>query len=92
MSRHHMLPPITYTPPPPKKVEKKTRRTGVGMLDELGEAADAREANGTGQPTPVKLPLANPSEIEGSDRKPQKPMGQLSQDTLAALLGIQEVE
>ena len=87
-----MLPPITYTPPPPKKVEKKTRRVGIGMLDELSETADPREANGTGQSVPVKLPPANLPEIEGSDRKPQKPMGQLSQGTLAALLEIQEVE
>jgi hypothetical protein len=87
-----MLPPITYTPPPPKKVEKKTRRIGVGMLDELGETVDAREANGSGQSVPVKLPPANQPEIEGSDRKPQRPMGQLSQGMLTALLGIQEIK
>ena len=93
MSKHHILPPIIYTPPPPRpKVEKKKRRTGVSILDELDEAADARETSGAGQPTPVRLPPQNFPEIEGSDRKPQHPSGRLSQNTLSALLRLQEVK
>jgi hypothetical protein len=92
MSKHHTLPPIIYTPPPkPKKIEKK-RRVGIGQLNELNEAADTREASGTGQPMPTaNRPLSqNFSEIEGSDRKPQNPGGRLSQGTLSVLLQAQE--
>jgi hypothetical protein len=95
MSRHHTLPPIVYTPPPlPKKIETKKRRIGIGALDDIDEAADAREATGTGQATPVttKLPPQNFPEIEGSDRKPQNPSGRLSQSTLTVLLRAQEVK
>jgi len=94
MSRHHILPPVVYTPPPPKKIEQKKRRTAIGMLDELDETAETREASATGQPTPVakKLLQQNYPEIEGADRKPQQPSGRLSQDTLSALLRVQELK
>lgn len=93
MSKHHTLPPIIYTPPPkPKKVESKKRRTGISMLDELDETADARETGGTAQSAPVRLPPPNFPEIEGSDRKPRHPSGRLSQNTLSMLLRIQEVK
>jgi|HubBroStandDraft_4_1064222.scaffolds.fasta_scaffold153747_2 hypothetical protein len=94
MSKHHTLPPIIYTPPPkPKKIEKK-RRTGIGMLGELDEASDTREASGTGPSAPVanRLPPQNFPEIEGADRKPRNPSGRLSQDTLSVLLGAQELK
>jgi hypothetical protein len=85
------MPPVTYTPPPPKKIETKKRRIGIGMLNELDEMADA---GGTGQSTPVanKLLQQNYPEIEGSDRKPRGPQGRLSQGTLSALLRVQEME
>jgi hypothetical protein len=91
MSKHHTLPPIILTPPPkPKKVETKKRRIGVSMLDEI---ADTHETNGS-QSTPVanRLPPQNFPEIEGSDRKPRRPSGRLSQNTLSVLLRIQEVK
>jgi hypothetical protein len=92
MSKHNTLPPIIYTPPPkPKKVETNKRRIGVSMLDELDGTADTHEANGTGQSMPVRPPPQNFPEIEGSDRKPQHPSGRLSQNTLSALLRVQEV-
>ena len=43
MSRHHIMPPAIYTPPPPKKIETKKRRIGIGMLNELDEPAETRE-------------------------------------------------
>jgi hypothetical protein len=94
MSKHHTLPPITYTPPPkPKKTEKK-RRVGIGLLNELDETADTRQSSGTGQPVPTaNRPLSqNFSEIEGSNRKPQNPGGRLSQGTLSVLLQAQELK
>jgi hypothetical protein len=91
MSKHHTLPPIIYTPPPkPKKVEKK-RRIGVGPLSEFDETADTRE---TGQSAPAvnrPLPQSFP-EIKGADRKPRHPRGRLSEDTLKAMLEVQELK
>jgi hypothetical protein len=93
MSKHHTLPPIIYTPPP-KKIEKKKRRIGIGMLNELDEMADARETGGTGQPAPIvnRPPPQNFSEIEGAERKPQHPRGRLSEGTLKAMLEVQEMK
>jgi hypothetical protein len=94
MSRHHIMPPVTYTPPPPKKIETKKRRIGIGQLGELDETADTRESSGTGQSAPVanKLLQQNYPDIEGSDRKPRGPQGRLSQGMLSALLQVQELE
>lgn len=92
MSRHHMLPPLAYTPPPqPKKVEKKRRRIGVGEVDDLEEAAEA-EATASGRSTPAagKLPPPNFPAIEASDRKPKNPQGRLSESTLTVMLQAQE--
>ena len=94
MSRHHIMPPVIYTPPPPKKIETKNRRIGIGTLSEFDEAAETQELGGTGQSSPVatKLLQQNFPEIEGSDRKPQGPQGRLSQGTLSALLRVQETQ
>jgi hypothetical protein len=91
MSRHHMLPPIVYTPAPPKKIEKKRRRIGISEMDDLDEAAEAK-ATGTSRLTPAtgKLPPQNFPAIEGSDRKPKNPSGRLSESTLTVMLQIQE--
>jgi len=95
MSRHHMLPPIIYTPPPkPKKVEPKKRRPSVGMLEEMDEVAETSETNVAGQAAPVglTLPLTHKPGIEDSAFKPQGPAGRLSHDTLTALLRAQELK
>jgi hypothetical protein len=102
MSRHHMLPPIIYTPPPkPKKIETRRRRIGVDTLDEFEETAGAHETAGTALSMPVASgPLAQGfaeieqgfAEIEGADRKPRHPSGRLSQSTLSALLRVQELK
>jgi hypothetical protein len=89
------MPPAVYTPPPPKKIETKKRRIGIGTLSAFDEAEETSGTNGTGgtaQSTPVaNKPLAqNYPEIEGSDRKPRGPQGRLSQNTLSALLKVQE--
>jgi hypothetical protein len=92
MSRHHILPPITYTPPPPK-IEKKRRRIGVGEMDDLDEAAEA-EATASPRSTLAagKLPPANFPAIEASDPKPKNPTGRLSESTLTAMLQVQELK
>jgi hypothetical protein len=66
MSRHHMLPPIIYTPPPqPKKVEPKKRRLAIGMFDEMDESAETSEtAAATPAQLAIKPPLAPMGEIE----------------------------
>lgn len=94
MSRHHIQPPVIYTPPPPKRIESKKRRTQIGSFDELDETAETGEAKGASQPAPValKLPPSQRPEIEGTDRKPQRPEGRLSQTTLSVMLQVQEVK
>jgi hypothetical protein len=96
MSRHHMLPPIVYAPPPkPKKIETRKRRIQVGSagsIDDMDEAGETHEATGFGQATPAgnKPPLQNFSPIEGSEQKPQHPRGRLSESTLKVMLEAQE--
>jgi len=96
MSRHHMLPPIVYAPPPkPKKIETRKRRIQVGRagtIDEMDETGETHEATGFGQPTPAssQLTLQNFPAIEGPESKPQHPRGRLSESTLKVLLEAQE--
>jgi hypothetical protein len=92
MSRHHILPPLAYLPPPPKKIEKPKRRLRLGDVDETEEAAQASEVSD--QPAPPGSVLAKPDlpAIEGSERKPQHPSGRLSEDTLRVMLQVQESE
>jgi hypothetical protein len=95
MSRHHIQPPVIYTPPPkPKKIETRKRRIGVGMLDDVEETADARGTGVMGQAAPAghKPPLPNFTPIEGTERKPQHPRGRLSESTLKAMLEVQELK
>ena len=96
MSRHHMLPPVIYAPPPkPKKVEpKKKRRPSVDLFDEVDEAAETSGTSVTGQAALVglTLPPGHMPDIEGPASKPQGPPGRLSHDTLTALLRAQELK
>lgn len=94
MSRHHIMPPAVYTPPPPKKIETRKRRIGIGALNEFEAAEEAHESGGTGQSAPVASRLLQQDfpEIEEASRKPRHPQGRLSQGTLSALLRVQELE
>jgi hypothetical protein len=97
MSRHHILPPIIYTPAPPKPKETKRKR-GVGQLRGTREADEASEAEETGETThsaPTRGPSALPQQqipVEGAERKIPSPNGKLSDDTLKAMLEMQEME
>ena len=95
MSRHHMLPPIVYAPPPkPKKIETRKRRIQVGNFDDIDEAGETHETGATGRLTPSvnKLPPQNFPAIEGAESKPQHPRGRLSEGTLKAMLQAQELK
>jgi len=94
MSRHHMLPPLAYVPPPqPKKIEKRRRRIDVGETDDLEEVAKA-DATGASQSQVAANKLQPPTfrAIEASDRKPQSPSGRLSETTLTVMLQAQELQ
>ena len=94
MSRHHILPPLAYLPPQPKKIEKAKRRIRIGDVEETEEAAQAREASATGQPPPPasRLPSPDLPAIEGSEHKPHHPQGRLSESTLSVMLQAQEAD
>jgi hypothetical protein len=88
------MPPAVYTPPPPKKIEKKKPRIGIGQFSELDETEDTREIGASGLSAPIANRLLHQDypEIEDASRKPQHPPGRLSQGTLSALLRVQELE
>ena len=89
MSRHHTLPPIIYTPPPPKPKPTRRRR-GIGYAygagaaneaEDIGEGAPGRSAPGVPQHT---------RPVETVERRTPSPNGKLSDDTLRAMLELQE--
>jgi len=88
MSRHHILPPLAYLPPQPKKIEKPRRRIRVGDVEETEEAVQTSAAN---QP-PAGGVLSKPDllPIQGSEHKPHHPQGRLSESTLSVMLQAQE--
>jgi ABC-type uncharacterized transport system involved in gliding motility auxiliary subunit len=94
MSRHHMLPPLAYVPPPrPKKIEKRRRRIDVGEVDDLEQAAEADTTPaGRSLAAADRIPMPAFPAIEASDRKPQNPSGRLSESTLTVMLQAQELK
>lgn len=92
MSRHHILPPIVYTPAPPKP-KKAVRRRGVGYVqgtDDAGETEETGEVSGT---APARTAAALPQHstpVEATERRIPSTTGNLSEDTLKALLEAQE--
>jgi hypothetical protein len=95
MSRHHILPPITYTPEPrPKKIETRKRRINVGDASGIDDLDETGETQTFGPATPAggKPALPNFTPIEGSEQKPQHPRGRLSESTLKVMLQAQELE
>ncbi|MCS3453269.1 MULTISPECIES: hypothetical protein [Bradyrhizobium] len=89
MSRHHTLPPIITTPPPPKPKPARRRR-GVGYARGARAADEAADIE-DGAPvrsTPVVPQHARP--VETVERRAPSPNGKLSDDTLRAMLEVQE--
>jgi len=96
VSRHHILPPIIYTPEPPKP-KKTERRRGVGYAsstDEANETGEASEVFASGGPARATAPPPqNPfAPVEGAERHIPSTTGKLSEDTLKELLLAQEHE
>jgi hypothetical protein len=96
VSRHHTLPPIIYTPAPPKP-KKAERRRGVWSVkgkraadgpqatEETGENPETAPARGT-SPPPHSIP------IDAAERRVHSTTGHLSEGTLKAMLELQEQE
>ena len=93
MSRHHTLPPIIYTPAPPKpkKTERPLaggsvngKRTSAGATEEAGETSHALPAQGA-SPLPQHSPV-------DAERRVHSTTGNLSEGTLKAMLEVQEQE
>jgi hypothetical protein len=97
MSRHHILPPIIYTPAPPKPKEARRKRgvgyaRGAGLTEETDEAEETGEASRTTQPRSASALPQQQSPIENAERRVPSPNGKLSDDTLKAMLEVQETE
>ena len=96
MSRHHILPPIIYTPPPrPKKIESRKSRIqlrSTGMVRNSDEIDETEEMSGLELPMPVayKLPTETATPNEGPERKSKSTTGLLDEGTLKVLLLAQE--
>jgi hypothetical protein len=97
VSRHHTLPPIVYTPAPPKPKETRRRR-GVGSLQGKRATDGVDEAEETGEtafaapaPNAARLPQHSVP-VEATERRVHSTTGHLSEGTLKAMLEVQEQE
>ena len=94
MSRHHILPPIVYTPEPPKPKEARRKR-GVGYARGAGltdETEGVGETPRTKQTRAASAPPAHSTPIDGAERRVPSPNGKLSDDTLKVMPEVQEGE
>ena len=94
VSRHHILPPIVYTPAPPKPKETRRRR-GVGTSEAAGETDETEEAGEASHTAPARgaAALPQPSTPRGAaERHIPSTTGKLSESTLKELLLAQEKE
>jgi len=95
MSRHHILPPIIYTPAPPKPKEARRRRNvghaqGTQAADEAKDIDEAGELSPTTQPRAASPLQQHSTPVESAERRVPSPNGRLSDDTLKAMLDVQE--
>lgn len=93
MSRHHITPPAVYMPPPPKPKETKRKR-GVGYSQATGEADETGESEETSAAKTARAAGVPQHQIpvEAAERRIPSPNGKLSDDTLKAMLEVQEHE
>jgi hypothetical protein len=92
VSRHHIPPPIVYTPAPPKPKETRRRRgiLGASTVEEMEATGEAGETSATA-PVRNAAPLPQHAKtVEPAERKSPSTTGNLSADTLKALLEAQE--
>ena len=96
VSRHHTLPPIVYTPAPPKPKKAERRRgvwsvkgkratDGAEATEETGESSGTAPAQGA-SPLPHSIP------VDAAERRVHSTIGHLSEGTLKAMLELQEQE
>jgi hypothetical protein len=93
VSRHHIMPPAVYTPPPPKPKETRRKR-GVGYASaakSTGETEEADETSETSQARAAALPQ-HQRPVEAAERRIPSPNGKLSDDMLKAMIELQEKE
>ena len=101
MSRHHMLPPIQYTPvQKPKKAETRPRLRrlnksagGVDELSDLDETEDVQAPRTASAPngSAAAAMTGAMTDSDTVERKPG-PLGKLSNSTMKVLLDAQEQE
>jgi hypothetical protein len=95
VSRHHILPPIVYTPAPPKPKETRRKR-GIGgtqakrALDATDETEETNEAAHTAPTSGMQSLPQHSTPIEAAGRRIASPNGKLSDGTLKAMLEVQE--
>jgi hypothetical protein len=95
VSRHHMLPPIIYTPVPrPKKTENrpKTKRIqNKASTEDAGDIEQTGEVSATrGLRTALPPSQTSFTPIDGAERRIPSTTGKLSESTLKELLLVQE--
>jgi hypothetical protein len=91
VSRHHIMPPAVYTPPPPKPKETRRKR-GVGYASAAKGASETEEADeASGTPATAALPQ-HQRPVEAAERRIPSPNGNLSDDILKAMIEVQEKE
>ena len=84
MSRHHILPPIVYTPAPPKPKETRRRR-GVGFAQGTGDVDETEETSDVSNAAPARGAAALPQHsipVEAAERRLHPTTGNLSDGTL----------
>jgi hypothetical protein len=97
VSRHHTLPPIVYTPAPPKPKKAERRRgvwsvkgkraiDGAEATEETAESSETPPARGTSALPQHSIPVA------AAERRVHSTTGHLSEGTLKAMLELQEQE
>jgi hypothetical protein len=94
VSRHHILPPIVYTPAPPKPKETRRRR-GVGNAEGKGDVDETEETSEVSHTAPAPGAAALPQHsvpVEAAERRLPSTTGNLSEATLKELLLAQEQE
>jgi hypothetical protein len=97
VSRHHIQPPVVYTPPPqPKKIEKRATRR-IGKADSSGVAGTDEAESGEAAATfdsPIRNTTQQKSDpfapVEGAEGRTQRSAGKLSENTLKTMLQAQE--
>jgi len=91
VSRHHIMPPAIYTPPPPKPKETKRKRS-VGYASAAEGAGEAEEAGETSETPQARALPQHQRPVEATERRIPSPNGKLSDDMLKAMIEVQEKE